>query len=468
MFRSAFLILSGNAATSLLLLARNLIIARLIPVADYGVAATFAMVMAVVEMMSALGLQQQIIQAREGEDPRFQAALQGFQVLRGVLASLAMLLIARPVATFLGVPEAGWAYQLLAIVPLANALVHFDIHRLNRHMRFWPMLLTGGIPALLSVLVVWPLMLWFGDWRVMLYAILVQAVLGAVVSHLLAERPYRLVLDREVMGNSLRFGWPLLVNGFVLYLVFQGDKLIVGRFLGMEALAVFAMGVTLTLTPTQVFARSAQNLFLPKLSRADRPALPPIAFQTFTIHFLFGAAMVWGAMVAGPPAIHLLLGPKYDDLIPYLPWLAAMQALRVYRGGPATVALSQGQTENALIANLMRVALLVVAWFAVAHKPGLEIVTLLAVVGEALGTVIAFLLVRWRLGLSMRPILASMVPACAITLLAVVQGRWMLHPTDAHLPGWVLPAGATLLLAASALAAHMLRRPRPPKPNPSP
>jgi hypothetical protein len=82
MFRSALLILSGNAAASLLLLARNLIIARLIPVADYGVASTFAIAMAVVEMASALGLQQQIVQARNGEDPRFQSALQGFQVLR--------------------------------------------------------------------------------------------------------------------------------------------------------------------------------------------------------------------------------------------------------------------------------------------------------------------------------------------------------------------------------------------------
>ena len=106
MFRSALLILSGNAAASLLLLARNLIVARLIPVADYGVASTFAVAMAVVEMMSALGLQQQIVQAKEGEDPRFQAALQGFQLLRGVISGVALFAIAGPMADFLGIPEA--------------------------------------------------------------------------------------------------------------------------------------------------------------------------------------------------------------------------------------------------------------------------------------------------------------------------------------------------------------------------
>ena len=78
MLRKALLILSGNAAASLLLFARNLVIARLIPVEDYGIASTFAIAMSVVEMASQLGLQQMIVQAREGEDPHFQAALQGF------------------------------------------------------------------------------------------------------------------------------------------------------------------------------------------------------------------------------------------------------------------------------------------------------------------------------------------------------------------------------------------------------
>ncbi|MBU0862361.1 MAG: oligosaccharide flippase family protein, partial [Alphaproteobacteria bacterium] len=127
MFRSALLILSGNAAAALLLLARNLIVARMIPVADYGVAATFAIAMAVVEMASALGLQQQIVQARNGDDPRFQAALQGFQVLRGVLSGAVLFVSAGLIADALNVPKAAWAYRVMALVPVLNALVHFDI-----------------------------------------------------------------------------------------------------------------------------------------------------------------------------------------------------------------------------------------------------------------------------------------------------------------------------------------------------
>jgi len=241
MFRTVFLILFGNAAASLLLLARNLVVARLIPVEDYGIASTFAISLAVIEMISALGLQQQIVQARDGDDPDFQAALQGFQLLRGILSGAALFLLAGPLADFMNVPEAAWAYRVMALVPVLNATVHFDIHRLNRRMVFAPMLLSNGLPALITLLAVWPLSTWFGDYRVLLYAIGGQFVLMSLVSHLMAERPWRLRLDRAVMGRALQFGWPLLVNNILLFGVFNGDRVIVGRELGMAELAVFGM-----------------------------------------------------------------------------------------------------------------------------------------------------------------------------------------------------------------------------------
>ena len=42
MIRKALALLSGNAFGSLMLLVRNLVVARLISVEDYGIAATFA------------------------------------------------------------------------------------------------------------------------------------------------------------------------------------------------------------------------------------------------------------------------------------------------------------------------------------------------------------------------------------------------------------------------------------------
>ncbi len=460
MLRSAVLILSGNAAAALLLLARNLIIARLIPVADYGIAATFAIAMAVVEMMSALGLQQQIVQAKDGDDPRFQAALQGFQVLRGVIAGAVLYALATPIADFLQVPQAAWAYRLMALVPVLNALVHFDIYRMNRQMQFGPLLLTGAVPALASVLAVWPLSVWYGDYKVMLYAVILQAVLTAVTSHLVATRPYRLLLDRAVMGQSLRFGWPLLVNGILLFAVFQGDKLIVGRELGMEALAIFAMGFTLTLTPTLVMAKSVQNLFLPQLSAAlgDAPRFAHLSAVTLQAVLLLGLSLVMITVLIGAPVVYLLLGDKYLDLLPYLPWLAVMQAVRVFKAGPAIVALALGHTSNAMLSNLGRVLSLPVCWAVAVTSGDLLVIIWVAIAGEVLGQITAILLLRYK---SAGGLQGLIWPHAGAAALLVTAGAAVLSDQTPGAPDFAAPwIGLVFALIAGQIiwASGDLRR----------
>jgi len=442
-FRSALLILSGNATASLLLLARNLIVARFIPVEDYGIAATFAVAMAMVEMASAFGLQQQIIQSKEGDDHRFQAALHGFQLLRGVGAGVALFLIANPIARFLDIPEVAWAYQLLALVPVIKACEHFDVHRFSRQMRFWPLILTGSVPALLSLLAAWPLAIWLGDWRVMLYAILAQISFRVLTSHLVAERPYHLIFDRAIMRRSLRFGWPILTNSILLFLVFQGDKLIVGRALGMEALAIFAMGMTLTLTPTMVIAKSAQNFFLPQLSAAaGTPHFGEIA--NCALQMVTSAALVFLAVVFifGGPVLHILFGEKYASLTPLLIWFGIGQTLRVLKAGPAIVALSLGHTENAMNANLIRVFALPLIWIVANNTGSILYILFMVVFSEILSAMIAFYLLARKSNLNAPTIFLPQIPG----ILAVgVIGFWVtLTPPSVVLPGFYTLAAVCL------------------------
>ena len=405
MLRSVVMILSGNAAASLLLLLRNLLVARLLPVADYGIAATFAMIMAVVEMASAFGLQQQIIQSKDGDDPRFQAALQGFQLMRGVISGAVLFAIAAPVARFMGIPEVTGAYQILALAPVVKALAHLDIHRLNRGLRYGPLLLAGALPPLLSLLATWPLALWLGDWRVMLWAVLLQVAVGTLASHLLAERPWRIAYDPAIYRGSLKFGWPLLINGVLLFLVFQGDKLIVGRELGMSDLAIFSMGMTLMLTPGLVFSRSLQSFFLPRLSAAKGAQFNGLALAASELSLLFGTALVVASALLGGLFVDLVLGEKYAPLTPLLVWLAVVQSLRGMKSGTAVAALAQAQTGNAMLANLLRVAVLPLAWVLLAGGGDLRGLLVLALLGELAGVVLALWLQSRRQGVPIAPLM---------------------------------------------------------------
>ena len=452
MFRSAAFLTVGNALTSLAYLARNILVARLVSVEDYGIAATFAITMALIEMMSQLGLDRMIVQDRDGEEPRVQAGLQAFQLLRGLFGMALLLAIAVPYARFLHVEEAVWAYMAIAAVPAMTGLWHFDMFRAQRRMHYRPFILAEMVPALVSLAAVWPLYLVFGDWQVMLWAILLQHALTLALSHLQAERAYRWAWDRALLKRAFAFGMPLLINGLLLFAVFNGEKLIVGREMGLAPLGLFAMAFSLTLTPTIVLAKSAQSFFLPQLSAAQEngerfTALSHAMLQT---SLLIGLLLIAGVILVGPPFVHLALGEKYAPMLPILVGLGLVQAIRVAKTGVAVVSLARAMTSNAMIANAPRVLALPVAWWLVGRGGGFEALIWVAIGAEVAGYAVALWLARTQLGLPLRPMLLPV----ALTALAFATAAWLNaapppepgpfgHLTPTRL-AWLLPWAAAL------------------------
>lgn len=457
MFRSALLILSGNVTASVLSLARNLVVARLIAVEDYGIAATLMIAVAVIEMLSAFGLQQQIIQSRRGNDPALQAGLHGFQAFRGVMSGAILFALAWPMAAFLGIPEAAWAYHLMALVPVMSGFMHLDIHRLNRKMVYLPAFLTSTVPAIAGFAAIWPLWLIWPDYRVMLFSILIQHLVGLAMSHRVAERPYRLAFDRQVVLGTMQFGWPLLINNILLFAVLHGEKLIVGRELGMAALAIFAMGFTLTLTPTLVMAKTVQTFFLPQLSAAqDDPArFAPLARAMLQAAILNGLAMLTAVVLLGGPLVSVVLGEKFAPLLPLLSWFAILQALRILKAGNAVVALARGRTGNAMAGNLPRLISLPVSWYVLQAGGDLMTVIAIGIAAEAIGAAVSLRLLSVRVGLSLRPMRLSFAAAALVFAGGAAHAvMTAVAPQDA----WMAAAATAAAFGVAVVAMRDVRR----------
>jgi O-antigen/teichoic acid export membrane protein len=423
MLKKAVLLVSGNAFGSALLLVRNLLVARMVSPEDYGIASTFAISMSIVEMVSYLGLQQLIVVDKDGDEPGFQAAMQGFQVLRGFLSSALLFLIAYPYARFLSIENVAWAFQVIALIPLINGLQHYDMHRLKRQMKFTPSIVSTSVPALVSVLSLWPLAAQFDDYRIMLVAIFVQAGAMVLLSHLLSERRYRLTLDFGLMRKAMQFGWPLLLNGMLLFLVFNGEKLVVGRELGMSALAIFSMGFTLTLTPTLVLASSIQSFFLPQLSSAqDRPAdFQHTSITTLEASLVTGVLLVLGTSLLGGPVVILLLSDKYLEMLPILVPLAVLQAIRSAKTGSSIVALAKQRAGNAIVGNIPRVISIPITWWVAIRTGDLAMMIWIATIAEIVGYFASLYMAQRTSRIDLRPLIVPILTTSAAFVTALVD-----------------------------------------------
>ena len=423
--KSGALLTGGSVVSSVCSFARNIVIARLLSVEDFGIAAIFVITVSLLERMSYIALDRFLVQAADGDDPRVQAVAQAVQAARGVLSAVLLSVLAGPIASLFGVPEVAWAFQVFAIYPLARGFVHLDLARLQREMRFKVVVWSDTLPQLVTLAIAAPLALWLDDYRVVLSIYGVQALSYLAASHIMAERRYQLAWDKDILRRMLGFGWPLLLNGFLLFGITQGDRAIIGTTFTVEELGWYSAAFTLTMMPIVILVRVLRTFFFPLLTRVQDD---PVQFRSRSVVVVHACTLCCvlvgvGATLVGPSLLVAMYGPKYSEGIAVIGWLGLTQAVRLAKAGPATVAMAKGETTNPLIANVVRSGGLLLALAAVASGYGVVSVAVCGLIGEVLGLIASVVLLRLRLGLDQKPMFLGMVVAGLVLVPAAWAGR---------------------------------------------
>ncbi len=462
--RGAITLGIGQAGAHALGFVRNVILARLLTQADFGVAATFAMTVALMEMASNMAADKLLVQSKDGEHERLQGVIHLFEASRGVLMGVLLLAAAGPIAHLFGVPEAAWSFRVLALAPVIRGFRHLDVVRAQRGMRFAPMVVMETSTQAVTVAAAWPLAAWLGDYTAMLWLVLLREVMLSAMSHAMAERKYRWGWDRRFASSVLVFGWPLLMNGMLYFAAVQGDRVIVGATYGMEELGLYAAAVYLTLAPVMAVAKMHSSLALPALSQAqDRPS-------SFVARH---RASAWGlGLVAASSAIALILfgeaimsaiyGERYRGGGFVLAWLGAATAIRMLRAAPSTAAMALGDTKNPMYANAFRLIGVGVALGAALAGAPLWTVAAAGLLGEVIGMAAAVRGLSRRHGVS---VWCSLEPALVVIALAASAMAALILDVGPVARGIVLAALLAALFGAawrrSGLHVMLLRRPAP-------
>lgn len=450
--RGGLVLAVGGLASAICSFARNILIARLISVEDFGIAATFAMTMSLIEMASNLALDRLIVQFPDGDDPRLIATAHAFQFARATIASLLLLAVAGPVASLFQVPQVTWAFRVIAIVPLIRGLMHLDWARQQREMRFasavW---MDSGSQLLVTILAI-PMAMWLGDFRVMLAVVICQVTAMTILSHLFADRPYRWAWDLLLIKRMLRFGWPLLLNGLLMFVILQGDKTIVGAGFSMKELGYYSAAFSMALLPSMVLAKVLSTFLLPLLSSVqhENGLFTRRATVALDLCVIGGVAVGMACLLVGPSMLCVTYGDRYVDGIFIVGWLGLMQVARLSKAGPTIVAMSKGDTTNPFFANLVRCIGFGLAIACVASGYGVQSVAICGLIGEILAATASIVLLRIRFGFTVGHLCRfSLVAIGVLVPVTFVASRWF----QGLVPGVEIPVGiAVVLLSCSVLS----------------
>jgi O-antigen/teichoic acid export membrane protein len=305
--KGTLLLSAGRMIDRTLQFLRNIIVARLVSPEDFGIAALFAMTVSFLEMVSNLAVDTLLVQSPHGENPRFQQTSQLMTAVRGVGIALMLLLFAGPVAKLFNIPAATWAFRLLAVVPLIRGFAHQDMSRFQRQLNFKPVLVTDISSQLISVLLAWPFAAWLGDYSAILFLILIQTLARTVTSHIMSDRSYTWGWEPVHARQIMKFGWPLLINGILLFLIMQGDRFVIGaadKLFARETysktlLGFYSAAFVLSSAIFEAIASVLTPVMLPLLSRVQDLQMQFQQRCLFCIHL--------AASIASPLGIFFIL-----------------------------------------------------------------------------------------------------------------------------------------------------------------
>ena len=405
LLKSGAVLFASHGAAALLSFVRNVIVARALGVEEFGVAATFAVIFALVETATDTGLEKLIVRDPEGDSTDFQGTMQSFFLLRGVIAAVAMVLLAGPFARYMGLGEIAWAYQILAIAPLIRGFVHFDIYRQQRAMNFRGLIAATLAGPAFAIGVVLVGLLFVTDFQVVLWALIGFQTAFVLASHLYAERAYRLTWNAEVMRRSIRFGLPLLLNGLLFFAIMQGDRMIIGGEISTEVLGWFSVAWLLVSTPAFVMINTVRSVFLPKLSEgvAEHGLREGTVTATIEAGAFAGIATVAGFFVLGPAVLLLVYGAEYAAALAVLQPIAVAFAMRLLSASVTTIALAGDDTPTPLVAGIVRAMFLPVAYYAAVSGYGALALAWIAMAGETTSALVGAARLVRRRGLNPRP-----------------------------------------------------------------
>lgn len=429
---------------------RNVIIARVVSVADMGIAATIGLALMIIEAASDMSVNQLIVQAKDGDDQELQASAHTFMALRGLITAMILGVAGGPLARLFHVPQAAWAFQLMAIAPLIRGFAHQDLWRYHRHMHFAPLAGAELISQTVALIAAWPLAIWARDYSVMLWVILIQVTVMTIISHVMNERTYRLGANKVYMRRIIGFGWPLLFNGILILILNYGDRAIIAAFpaFSMADVGLYMVASTVVLMPTMLVQKIAGTILLPALAKA----------QDDRGRFISQFKMITGGVgliailqtilltIAGPSLVVLFFGDKYGPVASFFGWLAAACGVRVLRLSPTIASLAGGDTRNTLIANIARISGFGIALVAAALDGGLIWFAFAAFLGELVSFVVSFVAFAYQSSIIESTSLFIMV----FLLIAIALSMGLFEAVRGPDVMWIIPFAVALLAGVIA------------------
>jgi PST family polysaccharide transporter len=309
--------LSGSGFQAVINVAVMAIMARLLTPEDYGLVGAAMIVVTFSTIYSQLGVGPALVQ-RPVLGPHHVRTALSITLSLGVVSMALVYLLAPALAAFFKNDELTRVLRAFSPIFLLASISVIPESLLARDLKFRQLAsvklasyaLGYGACGLAFAF------LGAGYWA-LVAATFGQAFFLLLFASALQPFPKLPGFDRDSFHEVFRFASAVTFARTANYVAEQGDNVVVGRWLGVEALGLYGRAYLLMATPARLFSQAANKVIFPTLARVqDDPRRLASAFRRgmgLTALLVLPISVV--VIPLGPEIVHVLLGDQWTAAI---------------------------------------------------------------------------------------------------------------------------------------------------------
>lgn len=360
--RAIKLMSSSTAVGQVAMITRQWVIFNAIGAENYGIALPMMLSIDLLNRLMEMNPGAIVVQDKKGSTRRFRDALQFLSVSRGILFFLILLMAAVPLAIFneLDSMEYILGFLFVSLIPLIRGLSHQDIFRQMRRRQFGKLALSSAMSPATTTTIVVILSLFMNTFWLPLLARFIDAIVGVIVSFVIAERKWRMRYDRQSTIRIIKFVLPLIVGGVAIFISNRGSQQLLsasdylfGYEIPKSVVGSVAAAVTIAMIPGTIGDKLITQVFPPKIAEISRQggSVSKVFEQMQAVGFTLGASALI-LLQAGSVIVPIVFfGNSYDGVAPFLIAMSVFGALRLSSNTTKAVALGMGKSKIMMYAN---------------------------------------------------------------------------------------------------------------------
>ena len=264
--RGGFAKLCGQVVGLVFRLGFLVIMARLLDPEDFGLVAMVTVVTGFYEIFTSAGLSSATIQKATVTDEQI-STLFWINILVGTVLGLLCLATAPVLVAFYHEPRLFWVTVAIGAGFLFSAAGVQHSALLQRQLRYVDLTMIEALSLLVSFALGISMALGgFGYWALVGSTIALPALNTALMWAIAAWIPGMPRRGVDIY-SMLHFGGTITLNGLVVYIAYNFDKLLLGRFWGADALGIYGRAYQLINIPTSNLNSAIGGVAFSALSR---------------------------------------------------------------------------------------------------------------------------------------------------------------------------------------------------------